>query len=283
MRKSVGICTLILVGAATCIVAQEPSMKGPPKVLVIQREFVKPGKVGLHTKSESAFAHAMAAAKWPTNYIALDSMSGQSRALFLIGFPSFEAWEKDNAAFEKNMAPSMEHMFETDGDLLTSFAQSVFVFDPEHSLPGAEVAHARYFEFTQFRVKPGHRQEFLEVAKLYKDGFTKANIPNANWALYESSYGEDNGGLYLVVSLLKSLAEVDQNMEGDKKFAETVGPDTMKKIAELSASSLLSTQTNIFSINPKMSYASQEWIQADPFWKPMAAPAAPPAKKPAAQ
>ncbi|GAC1415470.1 MAG: hypothetical protein NVS9B15_05150 [Acidobacteriaceae bacterium] len=283
MRKSAGICTLILVSAAIMTNAQEPSTQGPPKVLVIQREFVKPGKAGLHTKSESAFASAMAGAKWPTHYIALDSMSGQSRALFLVGFPSFEAWEKDNKAFEKGMAPSMEHMFVTDGDLLTSFSQAVFVFDPEYSLPGAEVAHARYFEFTQFHVKPGHRHEFLELAKLYRDGFAKANIPNANWALYESSYGEDNGGYYMAISLLKSLAEVDQNMEGDKKFAETVGPATMKKIAELSASSVQSTQTNLFSVNPKMSYASQEWIQADPFWKPMPAPAAPAAKKPVAQ
>ncbi|GAC1659591.1 MAG: hypothetical protein NVS9B15_22440 [Acidobacteriaceae bacterium] len=281
MRKSAGICTLILVGAATFTIAQEPSPAGPPKVLVIQREFVKPGKAALHTKSESAFAHAMAGAKWPTHYIALDSMSGQSRTLFLLGFPSFEAWEKDNQAFERAMAPSMEHMFVTDGDLLSSSSQGVFVFDPEYSLAGAEVAHAHYFEFTQFHVKPGHRHEFLEFAKLYRDGYTKANIPNANWALYESAYGEDNGGYYIVVSLLKTLAEVDQNRIGDKKFAETVGPETMKKIAELAGSSLQSSQTNLFLVNPKMSYASQEWIQADPFWKPTAALAPTAAKKPA--
>ena len=48
----------------------------PPKVLVIEREFVKPGRSGaLHEKSESAFVNAFAAAKWPTHYLAAESLS----------------------------------------------------------------------------------------------------------------------------------------------------------------------------------------------------------------
>lgn len=246
-------------------------MTGPPKVLVIQREFVKPGKSGLHLKSETAFAQGLAAAKWSTHYIAMDSMSGQSRALFLIPFPSFEAWEKDNQAYEKaGLLTSMDPMMVTDGDLLTSSSQAVFVYDPEHSMPKAEAISARYFEFTQYHVKPGHKDEFMELAKIYKDGFAKANAPNVNWALYQNYYGENNGGYYLVISLMKSLAEDDQGMAVDKKFAEAVGPATMKRLDELTASSVASTETNLFSVNPKMSYPSPEWIKADPFWKPAA-------------
>ena len=70
----------------------------PPKVLVIQREVLKPGRAGnTHLKTESAFVQAMTAAKWPTHYFAAESQSGVSRALFFIGYPSFAAWEKGNA------------------------------------------------------------------------------------------------------------------------------------------------------------------------------------------
>jgi hypothetical protein len=41
------------------------------------------------------------------------------------------------------------------------------------------------------------------------------------------------------------------------------------------------SRSELFSINPKMSYVSDEWIKADPdFWKPK--PIAKPAAKPAA-
>ena len=95
---------MALAGAASAI-AQAQSTTPPPKVLVVTREFVKPGKTGMpHQKTESAFVQAMARAKWPTHYFAMTSLSGESRALFLVGYDSFDAWEKDNAATQKNTA-----------------------------------------------------------------------------------------------------------------------------------------------------------------------------------
>ena len=60
-----------------------------------------------------------------------------------------------------------------------------------------------------------------------------------------------------------------------KKFEAAMGPDGMKKLSELSAACIESSQTNLFQFNPKMSYAPEEWIKADPgFWKPTMAVAA---------
>jgi hypothetical protein len=62
---SAGLC-LLFIGSG---IASAQENMGPPKVLVIQREFLKPGKSGsLHERSESAFVRAMTAAKWPTHY-----------------------------------------------------------------------------------------------------------------------------------------------------------------------------------------------------------------------
>ena len=88
--------------------AQEaPATTPPPKVLQVIREFVKPGKGGAaHEKGESAFVQAFARAKWPTHYFAATALTGRSRALFFIGYDSFEAWEKDSLATQKNAALS---------------------------------------------------------------------------------------------------------------------------------------------------------------------------------
>ena len=261
------------------VLAQESTVLGPPKVLVIQREFVKPGKVGLHMKSESAFAKAAAAKKWPGNYLAMYSLSGPDRALFMEGYPSFEAWEKDNNQLEKSgMLESMNTSFVADGELLTGTSQAVFTLDEENSLNTGSVVHARYFEITQFHVKPGHRGEFMQLSKMYKDGMAKVS-QTANWALYESQFGEKNGGYYLAISAYKSLAEDDASMGDGKKFRDIMGEEGMKKLSALSASCLESTETNLFQFSPGMSYPSPEWINADPFWKPKAMSAAAPAKK----
>ena len=287
-----GLCLLVTGAGGMAAQGMPTGVMLPPKVLVITREYTKPGKNGsLHEKSESAFVSALAAARWPTHYLAATSMSGRPRALFMAGYPTFEAWEKDNLAYDKNPALSavLDRDNVVDGELLDEVQQSVYLYDPELSLHVGDAVHSRYFDITHYKIKPGHRAEWEELVKLYQSGFEK--VPNANWALYESYYGEDNGGIYLAISRLTSLAEDDASLNDDKKFEDAIGPEGMKKVRELSASCVDSVQDNLFAFSPKMSYAAEEWIKADPFWKPKPAAAAKPAmasmpgmaaKKPAA-
>jgi hypothetical protein len=249
---------------------QSDAVMPAPKVLVIEREYVKPGRSGaIHEKSEAAFVNAAKAANWPTHYVALTSMSGRSRALFLMGFPSFEAWEKDNQAAEKNVALStaFDKAALNDGELLSDFDQGVFTLDSENSLRAGDAVHSHYLEISSYRVKPGHRKDWMELVKIYHDAFEKA-APDVHWALYESYYGADNGGLYVVISTMKSLAEDDAGMGDGKKLEAALGPDGMKHVAELTAACVDSQQSNLFQISPKMSYPAAEWIKADSFWAP---------------
>jgi hypothetical protein len=278
MKKIAGVCAgLCMVISGGAMVAQDMPA-GPPKVLVIQREWTKPGRGGvMHEKSESNFVNAMTAAKWPTHYFAAESMSGKPRVLFFVGYPSFEAWEKDNKAQEKNatLSAALDRAEVSDGELLDDFQQDVLLFDPDLSLHTRDIAHDRYFEISRYQVKPGHRAEFEELAKMYVEGYGKIS-QHANWATFESYYGQDNGGVYIAVSAMASLAENDQFMGDDKKFSDAMGPEKMKKVRELTASSVDSMMTNLYEFKPSMSYPAEEWIKADPFWKPKAA-----AKKPA--
>lgn len=277
MNKFAGLFVipcLLLCGRA--MVAQDNSagmsaaVMPAPKVLVVQREWVKPGRSGsMHEKSESAFVNAMKAAKWPTHYLAAESMSGKPRVLFMIGYPSFDAWEKDNEAMEKNavLTTAFEKASYNDADLLTEYSSSVFVLDSDNSLRPGDAVHARYFETTHFKVKPGHRREFMEAVKLYKDAYEKA-VPDAHWALYSSAYGENNGGDYVMISTVKSLAEDDTDEADSKKVREALGSDGLKRAEELTAACIEMSESNLYHINPKMSYADETWMKADDFWKP---------------
>jgi hypothetical protein len=286
MKRMTGLllASSLLLGGLGTVAAQEKSegAKGPPKVLVIFREFLKPGKSGMtHEKTESAFVQAYAHAKWPTHYFAADSLSGKPRSLFFVGYDSFEAWEKDSLATQKNaaLASALDRAGVADGELLSEADQGVFRYSEEYSLRApVDIAHMRYFEISVFHVRPGHRKEWDEGVKLVMAAYGK--IPDVHWATYEAVYGSDEG-TYVFFTPMKSLAEVDRGFAQDKQFMANMGEEGMKKLSELEAAAISSSQSNLFQFNPRMSYVSDEWVKADPdFWKPKpgGAPAAAPKK-----
>jgi hypothetical protein len=244
----------------------------PPKVLAIYREFLKPGKAGgPHEKTESAFVQAVTQAKWPEHYLAVDSLSGRPRSLFLYGYDSFAAWEKDGQAQEKNatLSAALARASLADGELLSETESSVFIFREDQSLRApVDIAHMRYFEISIYMVRPGHAHEWDELVKLVKAAYEK--IPDAHWAMYEEAYGQ-GGSEYLVFTPMKSAAEIDAGFARDKEFVANMGEDGMKKLSEMESSAVESRQSNLFMFNPKTSYPREEWIKADPdFWKPKA-------------
>ncbi|MFZ1918335.1 MAG: hypothetical protein WAU58_12225 [Terriglobales bacterium] len=279
----VGTCLI-----ASCLgaVAQNSGSNGPPKILSVAREWTKPGKNGMsHEKTESAFVQAMTKAKWPTHYLAAESQSGKPRVLFFVGYDSFEAWEKDMKATEKNttLSAELDRANMADGELLSGVDQGVLMYREELSLrPNVDIPHMRYFEISRFHVKQGHDKDWEALVKMYQSGFEK--IEGTHWAMYQIVYGQEDG-TYIIFNPIKSAAEIDREMADWPKFEAALGGDGMKKLAELTAATVDSSETNLFTFNPRMSYVSEDWIKADPdFWKSKpAAAAAKATKKPAAQ
>jgi len=93
MKLTQVLClTLAAAGGGIAFAQDSDSMK-PPAVIQINREWIKPGKAGmLHDKTEAAYVTTMNKSKLQGHYIALNSLSGKSRALYLTRYPSFEAW-----------------------------------------------------------------------------------------------------------------------------------------------------------------------------------------------
>jgi len=287
MKRTLGFLfgIVLLLGLGGLAAAQdktsEKSMAStpPPKVLTIFREFLKPGKNGtIHEKSESAFVQAFSHAKWPTHYLAVDSVSGKPRSLFLTGYESFEAWEKDYQAIQKNpaLAAALDRAGVADGDLQSDADASALVYREDYSLRApVDIPHMRYFEISLFHLHPGHDKDWENLVKMYIAAYDK--IPDVHWATYQVNYGQQSD-TYVVFSPLKSASEIDHSFAQGKQFEAAMGEDGMKKLADLAAAAIESSQTNLFMFNPRMSYVSPEWIKADPdFWtvKPAGAAASP--------
>jgi hypothetical protein len=271
------------IAVAGSVLAAAQDTSSDFKVLQITREYTKPYKNGMaHDKTESAFVQAMTKAKVPAYYVGLTSMSGKSRSLFLSIYGSFAEWEKDNKLVDKNPAlnAELEHDGVVDGELLDSVDSLVYTYDKDLSYkPHPDLIGARYMEISIFHVKPGHRADWNKLGKIVKDAHDKAGT-SAHWSMYEIAYGTQDGE-YIALSADKSMADIDTGFAENKKFMDALGEDGTKQMRELFASAVDYSRSELFQINPKMSYVPDEWIKTDgDFWKPK--PAAAPAAKAAA-
>jgi hypothetical protein len=247
------------------------SPSGPPKVLEIMREFVKPGMQGApHDKTESAFVQAMREAKEPHHYTGMCSLSGKLRCLYLVGFPSFDALQKDNTAIAKNkeLSAKLEAAQVADGELLDEFDQSLWTYQPDLSYhaPGP-TPQARLLEVTEFHIRAGHAKDWSDLAKMYIAACEKAGT-SAHWAFYHLDFGGPSG-VYLLLSSDKSMADIDSGDAEGKKIRDAMGEEGMKKFTELEAATVESVNSQLFAVNPLQSYVPDEWIKSDPgFWQP---------------
>ena len=195
----------------------------------------------------------------------MDSLSGPTRALYLFPYDSFGAWGKDQEATAANptLSAAIDQASLTDGELLTRYDSHVYSYHPEMSLHATvDISHARYWQLQSFKVKAGHDKDWSDLVKIYTDGF--ASMPAANWAAYESQFDENNGGLWVVITPMKTLDEVDSAMGDGAKFWTALSPANQKRVQDLAAACIESSQKNVFVVNPKESYVDPDWVKAAP-------------------
>lgn len=280
MLFALGVCL-----AAAAVAQAQETMMGPPKVLTTIREVEKPGKSAGHADWEAGYPRAFAKANWPTHYLALRAMTGEPRVLFLIGYDSVAAWEKDSMAQDQNAALStdMDRLDAKDGDFLTESRRGILTYMPELSYhPEVTVKGTHYFMIISLHVKPGHNDHFKEIRKLIKAAHEKANLSD-HYAVFHITLGAP-AGTYVIFVPMKAAAELDQweDVHG-QTYKDALGEDGRKKLDEFAREGLESSEPQLFMISPKMSFPSKEWVTADPdFWAPKAA-AAPSGKSHAAK
>jgi len=279
----------LAVAGSVFTAAQDSSSTDVPKVLQITREFTKPYKGGMaHDKTESAFITAMTKAKFPAYYVGMTSLSGKSRSLFMTRYASFAEWEKDNKMTETNgeLANDLENASVADGELLNEVDSSVFTYDADLSYhPHTDVSHHRVYQIAVFHVRPGHRKEWMEVVKMVKDAHDKMG-DKAHWGMYELAFGGPDG-TYIAITGDSSMSAVDDAFAQSKQFMDAMGGEEgMAKLDQLFGSAVDESRSELFTVNPKQSYVSDDWIKEDPdFWRPKSsdAAAAGPSPAPAAE
>jgi hypothetical protein len=276
-RKLLLAVSCLTVVAPLAARAQAPAADDPAKLIRIYREEIKPGRVGAHERNESAWVQAFAKANTGAHYVALTSMTGPPEAWFIEPHDTFAAIEKIDKEIEKNPAlvAEIEGLSAKDGELLSGSRGLIARYREDLSYRPSPVnlGKAHYCGVFMERVKPGYRQDYEESTKLDVAAYTKAGISNERWIAYQVSAGA-SGGLFMYFVPMTSLAEGD--IDNEKAYAAAMGPRGQARQSGITRQSVTSSEFQIFSISPKMSYLPKEVTAADPdFWTPkLAAPKA---------
>ena len=275
----------LLLAAAASPAALAQEAPGPPKVLIINREEIKPGKMGAHDKSAARFISVLNKAKAGSYRIGLVPVSGDdNQVVYLEGYNSFAELETARKDFDGAVAMNAALRAEleqvtAEGDLHASQKTAIAVLREDLSYKPERmdaVAKARYMTVNRTTVKPGRVSEFVELAKQLNAARDKAGANWVNTAVYQVVTGAP-AGTFITLALAKSLAEWDEfsaKMDERTKAVDAAlgGAEVVKQRRIQISEVVADTMMSLYAFNPSLSRPTEQFVAYDPgFWKPQPA------------
>lgn len=273
MKKSLLLfLVVILLSAFSQVFAQTPATPGPPKVVLIVREDIKPGMMGTHNRHSSEFAGIFNKLQTPTHRVALVPVAGsENEVIYLTGADTFaelegmqKATDEKMSAVSGNMKVDLDRLDKEAPALHAGMRDMLAVLRPEYGYgPAVNLPTMRYMAVTTVRLRPGQEDQYAELVKLQKAARDKAKA-ELHVAAFQVIAGTPSTTL-MFFRLMKSLAEYDLRI--GPRVRDAMSEDQQKKADKLAAESIVFTETSVYAFSPQMSYVSKEMIAGDPtFW-----------------
>lgn len=282
MKKSL-LMLIVLLSACSAAIAQTmPAAPGPPKVLYLVREDIKPGMMPAHNKHSANFAAIFGRLQTPNHRIALVPVAGsENEVVYLTGAQTFAELEGILQATDKKMGAATgttkSDLARLQGEapqLHSAMRDLLAIYRPELSFnPGVVLPQMRYFSITTVRLKPGKDAEYAEyIQKVVNVARSKAKVDNVHLAMFQVISGTA-GGTYMIFRPMKSLGELDDPVNMRVRAAMS---DDMRKDADKTYSdAVMSSDSSTYWLTPEMSYVEKEFAAVDPtFWNPKPEPVA---------
>jgi hypothetical protein len=265
--------------SATAALAQEA---GPPKVIALSREEIKPGRGAAHARSAASFVAAANKANAPLHRIALVPISGDDNAVvYLQAFGSFADVEASYKQMQETVAANAAFKAELDRldreevDQHASQRTAYYTLRADLSYEprtADQTAKARFMSVTTTRIKPGRAPDYVDYIKSLNVARKKAGV-DAHTAVYQVATGAANG-TFLVFSSLRSLSDLDDMRErteqSQKALDDALGGAEVVRQRRLLISEIVADGFNtIYAMEPSLSRPTAQIAAADPdFWNP---------------
>lgn len=274
MKKSLLFFVVVtLISAFSQALAQTPARQGPPPVLLIVREDIKPGMMATHNRHAAEFAGIFNKLQTPNHRIALVPVAGsENEVVYLTAAGTFAELEGIQKATDDKMS-GVSGSMKADVDRLDKEAAALhagmrdmlatFRSDLSYS-PGVNLPTMRYMAVTTVRVRPGQEDQYAE----YMNTMVKAARDKAKAELHVAAYQVIAGSpttTYMFFRPMKSLAEYDLRI--GPRVREAMNDDQKKKADKMTVETVQFSETSVYAMSPQLSYVAKEMASVDPtFW-----------------
>lgn len=242
-----------------------------PGLITIYRETVKPGRAAEHARIEAGWPAAYGRANSTDYYLGMVSLTGVPEAWFISPWASHAAVGE---SMKRDAAPALsaelERLSRADADLLDGIRIIQAAARPDLSMGTfPDLARQRFWEISIFRLRPGHQEEFAAAAKAYGAAARRAS-PATNFRVYEVIAGMVSP-TYIIFSSVENYGEFDRMMADGMKTMQAFTADEMTALQKFTRDGMLSSETNRYRLDPRISYVSAATRATDPaFWNPPA-------------
>lgn len=282
IRTRCGTLTLVLSIVAPHVALAQTLPASQPNLITIAREEVKLGRDADHAKIEAGWPAAYEKAKSPDYYLAMTSMTGAPEAWYITAYASHAAIGDSLKREDGDAALTAEltRLRRADADVITS-VRTIQARARTELSSGTypDLAKQRFFEFTWFRVRPGHEPQFEAAAKAYGSAVKRSGT-KASYRVYEVVAGVP-GPTYLIISSVAAYSEFDQAMSDGDKIVKSANAEEGATLQKLMLEGVVNVETQRFRVDPVQSYVPKETRAQDPaFWMPKKPAAAKPVTQP---
>lgn len=260
------VIALTLAGAPL-VLAQGALPAAQPKRLTIIREEVKVGRAGDHGRNEAGWPAALEKAKSPVYYLALTSMTGPTEAWYMESFESYaaEAATMKHDEGDPVLSAELERLAARDAEFISNATTIQTVARPELSVGKfPELAKARFYQISIYSVRPGQNAKFEAIVKATNASRLRVS-PNTSYRVYSVTAGMA-GGTYIVMTSVEDYGQFDQ-LTKERQAARDGMTAAEKAELDKYGDVVARSQTNLFRVDPVMSYVPKETREKDPeFW-----------------
>jgi hypothetical protein len=284
MKKSPLLLAVTLFAAGLSqVMAQGPERMGPPPVLLIVREEIKPGKMPAHNRHSASFAQIFGKLQTPNHRIAMVPVAGtENEVIYINPLGTFAEMERIGKETDKKLAAAsgatrteLDRLDKEAADLHAGMRDMFAVYRPELSYqPGIDIRQMRYFAITTVRVRPGQDDQYSEYVRNLLNAVRDKAKAELHIAAFQIIAGSP-ATTYMFFRPMKSLADYDLRI--GTRVRDAMSDDQKKKADKMVSESVLFNETSVYAIAPQMSYVSAEVVAGDPtFWNPKPAVAVKP-------
>ena len=275
MKAFRGITALIFVLASSPTPLRAQDQKpanlaaAPPNIAFLEHREIFPGKSADHKKLLTALSHA--SYRWDSQrfWIELESLTGNPEEIIFTPYDSYEQIEQSNTEWNQfaGTHPEVERESEDIEGQLGNQRRVTAVRrdDLGYLVENIDFSEMRFASILEVRLFPGHEGDFAEAFQILADAYTKIHS-DAPWVIYEVDAGT-TAPTFLVIRPMPELKQNDDILSLRGNLADAEGEQSVETLKRIARESFVSTESNIYSVNPEMSHVSKAFAATDPnYW-----------------